>query len=153
MKRFSKVQIYKHLPHSSPMDFLQDIEIDPLKGNGEALCIWQDDHVVLDGHFPGFKVVPGVLLIEAGAQAAGFIYMKSDLFDDKPEGLGVLSGVSRCAFSKPVYPNDKCVLSVSIKESKLIGIVAKVSGSVLGEKVFDAQILLSIVAKTARVVV
>lgn len=86
------------------------------------------------GHFPGQSIMPGVLIIEAMAQATGLLAMKSE-----PEKTGkgrtyYLVGVDKARFRRPVTPGDQLTLeAVKLKERRNIwsfACTAKVNGQV-----------------------
>lgn len=60
------------------------------------------------GHFPGYPIMPGVLILEAMAQAAVGSIAKQPGF--KPGGLVFLVGVEEARFKKPVVPGDTLIL-------------------------------------------
>ncbi len=66
------------------------------------------------GHFPGKPLMPGVLIIEAMAQASGLLILHSDGFQEGK--LVVFTGIDKARFRKPVVPGDRLFLDV-----KLIG--------------------------------
>lgn len=71
-------------------------------------AVWTDDLPILQGHFPGMPMVPGVLLLEAVAQVAGAGMLVGD---DLARGMrdshvGVLAGVRKCSFKRPVLANE-----------------------------------------------
>ena len=64
------------------------------------------------GHFPEVPVMPGVLVIEAMAQAGGFLlFSKVDERDDK---LIYFTGIDKCRFRKPVVPGDQLIFEVEL---------------------------------------
>ena len=67
------------------------------------------------GHFPGHPVMPGVLLIEAMAQASGVLTQLSDGFAAKPNQLFYLVRVDNARFSRTVVPGDQVLLEVEQK--------------------------------------
>ena len=67
------------------------------------------------GHFPGTPVIPGVLLIEAMAQASGLLTQLSDAFNATADQLYYLVRVDKARFSRPVVPGDQLVLEVAQK--------------------------------------
>ncbi|MEO5830612.1 MAG: 3-hydroxyacyl-ACP dehydratase FabZ [Rhodanobacter sp.] len=68
------------------------------------------------GHFPGHPVMPGVLLIEAMAQAAGLLTQISrHMKGDKVSALFYLVKVDNARFSAPVVPGDQVRMEVSLK--------------------------------------
>ncbi|OBQ52697.1 3-hydroxyacyl-ACP dehydratase FabZ [Halodesulfovibrio spirochaetisodalis] len=70
------------------------------------------------GHFPNMPVMPGVLIMEALAQAGGLLVMKST---DMPlEGkLFLFTGMEKVRFRRPVYPGDKLELKCRLLRHKL----------------------------------
>lgn len=77
------------------------------------------------GHFPEQPVMPGVLVVEALAQAAGIL-----LIHDRPDREGhliYLAGVENAKFRRPVVPGDQLVMEVEIVRSRRS--FAKVQGT------------------------
>lgn len=64
------------------------------------------------GHFPGHPVMPGVLVIEAMAQASGILTQLSNTFQARPNQLYYLVRVDNARFSRTVVPGDQLVLDV-----------------------------------------
>ena len=64
------------------------------------------------GHFPGFPIMPGVLVIEAMAQA-GAIIMMSEI-PDRETKLAVFTGIERAKFRRPVTPGDQLRIEVDV---------------------------------------
>ncbi len=88
------------------------------------------------GHFPGAPIMPGVLIVEALAQAGGVLFMSNrDKISDNT--LMYFMGLDKVKFRKQVIPGDQLILDVEIikqraKVIKLAG-VAKVDGQVAAE--------------------
>ncbi len=85
------------------------------------------------GHFPDFAIMPGVLIIEALAQAAIILFKKS--FDtEKDKDKVFLLASANVRFSKPVFPGDQLILEINTE--KIISSAAIVKGvAKVGEKV------------------
>ncbi|HOC44645.1 MAG TPA: 3-hydroxyacyl-ACP dehydratase FabZ [Thermoanaerobaculales bacterium] len=64
------------------------------------------------GHFPQRKVMPGVLIVEAIAQAGGFMMLT--LAGPKAGRLIYFTGIDNCRFRRPVVPGDQLVLEVEL---------------------------------------
>ena len=70
-----------------------------------------------NGHFPQKSVMPGVLQIEALAQASGILMMKS-LNVTTEEGLFFLAGVDKARFKKMVIPGDQLLMTVEVLRAR-----------------------------------
>jgi 3-hydroxyacyl-[acyl-carrier-protein] dehydratase len=85
------------------------------------------------GHFPSKPVMPGVLLIEAMAQATGLLAMEST--DVPKEAIYYLVGVDKARFKRPVVPGDQLVFEVEVLKRKreiwVFDAVAKVDDKVV----------------------
>ncbi len=95
------------------------------------------------GHFPGHPVMPGVLIVEALAQAAALLALKS-VPGDWSKKVTYLMSIDGARFRKPVVPGDRLELHVEVVKQK--GTVwkergeAKVDGEVVAEAEFMAML-------------
>jgi 3-hydroxyacyl-[acyl-carrier-protein] dehydratase len=64
------------------------------------------------GHFPGYPIMPGVLVVEAMAQAGGIIIMYE--LPDREKKLVVFTGIERAKFRRPVTPGDQLRIEVEV---------------------------------------
>jgi len=64
------------------------------------------------GHFPGYPIMPGVLVVEAMAQAGGMIMMAE--MPDREKKLVVFTGIERAKFRRPVTPGDQLRIEVNV---------------------------------------
>jgi 3-hydroxyacyl-[acyl-carrier-protein] dehydratase len=83
------------------------------------------------GHFPGHPVMPGVLILEALAQACALLAILSLPPEDVKRKITYLMGIDGARFRKPVVPGDRLELVVEITRQK--GPVWKVNGRALVE--------------------
>ncbi len=130
-------QILEHLPHRFPF-LLIDRVIECVPGERiVALKNVSMNEPFFPGHFPHFPVMPGVLTIEAMAQAAAVLSFKT--MDAKPnnESVYYFAGIDNARFKRPVVPGDQLMLEVSISFNKR-GLwkysgIARVDGEVAAE--------------------
>jgi 3-hydroxyacyl-[acyl-carrier-protein] dehydratase len=111
-------EILKYLPHRPP--FLLIDRVIEMK-EGESLVAIKNvtiNEPFFTGHFPQRPVMPGVLILEALAQAAGVLAYKSTntLFSDGV--LYLLAGIDNARFRRIVEPGDQLRLEVKVIRSK-----------------------------------
>jgi 3-hydroxyacyl-[acyl-carrier-protein] dehydratase len=141
-------EIQKLLPHRYPFLLVDRVsEIVP----GQKLIAYKNvtiNEPFFEGHFPGHPVMPGVLIIEALAQAAALLACKSG--SDVSNKVIYLMGVDNARFRKPVVPGDRLQLEVEIVKHK--GDVWKEKGvaTVDGARVAEAEFLATIVDRDAK---
>ncbi len=130
--------ILRALPHRDPFVFVDRVL--ELEHGRRAVAI---KHVRADedwarGHFPGDPVLPGVLLVEALAQAAALVF----LADPKLAGARVfLLGVDKMRFRKPVRPGDDLRLEVTVTAEKRKIVFFDATASVGDERVADGTLM------------
>ncbi len=109
---FSIQEILDYLPHRYPFLLIDRVvEFEPKK-RLVALKNVTINEPFFQGHFPGFPIMPGVLVIEAMAQAGGMIMMAD--MPDRHEKLVVFTGIERAKFRKPVTPGDQLRIEVEV---------------------------------------
>jgi 3-hydroxyacyl-[acyl-carrier-protein] dehydratase len=111
------------LPHRYPMllvDAIIELEEERIVGIKNVTI----NEPFFVGHFPEFPVMPGVLIVEAMAQVAGVLVLKS--IPDRKNKLVLLASVEEAKFRRPVLPGDQ--LRIEMKVTKRKASVAKMHG-------------------------
>jgi len=113
-----KEEIKNYIPHREPFLFVDEVvELIPEKSITANVTFSEDDFF-FKGHFPGNPVVPGVIIVEAMAQAGGILIYKS--YEDKLLGLTpALVGIDNVKFKAPTLPGDKLRIETILLKSKL----------------------------------
>ena len=113
-----KEEIKNYIPHREPFLFLDEVvELIPEQSITANVAFSEDDFF-FKGHFPGNPVVPGVIIVEAMAQAGGVLIYKS--YEDKLLGLTpALVGINNVKFKAPTLPGDKLRIETILVKSKL----------------------------------
>jgi len=130
-------EILQHLPHRYPFVLIDRVVSLELGKEITAIKNVSVNEPYFPGHFPYHPVMPGVLIVEAMAQAAAILSFKT--MDTKPSDDSVyyFAGIDSARFKKPVSPGDQIILNVKI-DRILKGIwkytgVARVDGVVVAE--------------------
>lgn len=128
-------EILEYLPHRYPF-LLIDRVVDIVPGKSlTGLKNVSFNEPFFTGHFPQKPIMPGVLIIEALAQATGILAFKSE--SEKPDKTAMyyLVGIDKARFKQPVLPGDQLLLDVSLHRIKRgIGVFsgeAKVAGKIV----------------------
>jgi 3-hydroxyacyl-[acyl-carrier-protein] dehydratase len=134
-------QILEHLPHRYPFILVDRVlEIEPGK-KIKAVKNVSINEPFFPGHFPHHPVMPGVLIVEALAQAAAILSFKTGNFMPSDDSVYYFAGIDKARFKKPVSPGDQLILEVSI-DRILKGIWKyNCSASVDGKLVAEADIM------------
>ena len=130
--------ILKLLPHRYPF-----LLVDRVKALEAGKSITALKNVTINepffvGHFQDYPVMPGVLIVEALAQAAGILPVKTHDGDVRQENaLYFFVGIDNCRFKRQVIPGDQLILEVEmLRVSRGIGkfrAVARVDGEIAAE--------------------
>jgi len=93
------------------------------------------------GHFPEKPIMPGVLILEALAQATGLLAFKTDEGVREPGSLYYLVGMDRARFKRPVEPGDQLHLRVELVKTKRGIWIFDTKASVDGKTAATAEIM------------
>lgn len=130
-------EILKHLPHRYPFVLIDRVISMELGKEITALKNVSVNEPYFPGHFPYHPVMPGVLIVEAMAQAAAILSFKTMDIMPNDDSVYYFAGIDSARFKKPVLPGDQIILNVKI-DRILKGIwkytgVARVDGVIVAE--------------------
>ena len=127
-------QILKQLPHRYPI-LLVDRVIELEKGQRiRAIKNVTINEDFFNGHFPRRPVMPGVLMLEALAQASALLACESLDTDPDPNTVYYFAGIDNARFKRPVEPGDQLIMDVTLERAKA-GIFKFKGTSYVGEEV------------------
>ena len=143
-------QIMAILPHRFPFLLIDRVVEFSSRKRIVAIKNVTINEQFFQGHFPDYAIMPGVLLVEAIAQAGGVL-----LLPEVPEHetkLLVFSGIERARFRKPVTPGDQLRIEVDVLNWRPLA--AKLLGKayVEGKLACEATIMCAVVPRPGKVV-
>ena len=134
-------EILDHLPHRYPFVLVDKVISMELGKEITAIKNVTINEPYFPGHFPYHPVMPGVLIVEALAQAAALLSFKT--MDTKPteDSVYYFAGIDNARFKKPVNPGDQIILHVKI--DRILKGIWKYTGTatVDGEIVAEANMM------------
>jgi 3-hydroxyacyl-[acyl-carrier-protein] dehydratase len=136
MAELSIYEVLKHLPQRYPVLMIDRVrEIVPGK-RIVALKNVSANEPHFQGHFPGRPIMPGVLILEAMAQAAGVLAFTHGAHEIE-RSVYYYVGIDNARFKKPVVPGDQLELEVTFERALRgigkFGCVARVAGATVAE--------------------
>jgi 3-hydroxyacyl-[acyl-carrier-protein] dehydratase len=137
--------IQRLIPHRPPFLLVDRVvSLDP----GQRIVAWKSVTIgepFFAGHFPGKPVMPGVLILEALAQAAAILAITSMTPEQRSEKITYLMSIDGARFRRPVVPGDRLELLCEVVKNK--GTVwkekgfARVDGQIVAEADFMAMLV------------
>jgi len=132
-------EIMGSIPHRYPFLLLDRVvEMEP----GKRIVAWKNVTVnepFFHGHFPGAPVMPGVLIVEALAQAGAFLVLSQ--VPDRQNRLVFFAGIDNARFRRTVVPGDRLVLTLDVLKLRPTSAKMKAVATVDGEVAAEAEIL------------
>ena len=122
--KMDAAEIRRLLPHREPFLFVDEVtDIEPGR-RLVALKRVRADEPFFAGHFPGAPVMPGVLIVEALAQAGALLLFRE--IPNRESKLLFFAGIDQARFRAPVFPGDDLRLEIEVlsfrgSRSKMIG--------------------------------
>ncbi len=136
-------EIMKMIPHRYPF-LMIDRVVDVVKGaSAIGLKNVTMNEPYFQGHFPGHPVMPGVLIVEAMAQTAAVLVVKTQ--EDAAGKVVYFTSIDGAKFRKPVFPGDQLHIKVTVLQNRgpvwKFSCVAEVGGKKVTEGTITAMIM------------
>lgn len=141
-------EIQSIIPHRYPMLLIDRvIELEPLKRIVAIKNVTMNE-AVFEGHFPGAPVYPGVMIIEAMAQAGAVLLFRE--VQDRENKLLYFTSIEEAKFRRPVVPGDQLRLEVSVIKYKMGYAKLRAEAYVDGQLVTEAIISSALADKNKK---
>ena len=137
-------EILKRLPHRYPILMVDRVlELEHRKRIRAIKNVTINEPYFV-GHFPHRPVMPGVMMLEALAQAAALLAY--DAVDAKPDDKSVyyFAGIDAARFKRPVEPGDQVILDVTLERMKAGIFKFQAKASVGGETAVEADLMCAV---------
>ncbi|HUZ04687.1 MAG TPA: 3-hydroxyacyl-ACP dehydratase FabZ [Acidobacteriaceae bacterium] len=139
------VEIMSILPHRYPFLLIDRVVEIERKKRIVAIKNVTINEPFFQGHFPGFPIMPGVLLIEAVAQAGGALLLTE--FPDRHEKLVLFTGIEKARFRRPVVPGDQVRIEVEVVNWRPHAVRMQGNVYVEGKRVCESIVMCQIVPR------
>jgi 3-hydroxyacyl-[acyl-carrier-protein] dehydratase len=129
------------LPHRPPFRFVDAVDVMTAAEHIEARWLVTGEEYFLQGHFPGNPIVPGVIQLEALAQAGALTLLGDERYAGK---LALFGGVEKVRFRRVVRPGDELLLVVDVERLSARGGWAQAKATVDGDTTCEARMFFAI---------
>ena len=139
-------EILDHLPHRYPFVMIDRVISMELGKEIIALKNVSINEPFFPGHFPYHPVMPGVLIVEAMAQAAAILSFKTMGIKPNDDSVYYFAGIDSARFKKPVSPGDQIILKVKI--DRILKGIWKYSGVATVDDILVAEASMMCILKS-----
>lgn len=141
METYDIQRIMRKLPHRYPFLLVDRVLELEKRSRIKALKNVTVNEPYFAGHFPVRPVMPGVLMLEALAQAAAILSFESIDSEPGDDTVVYFAGIDNARFKRPVGPGDQLILEAVIDRAKSGIYRYKTTGSVDGQVVVQADLM------------
>jgi len=141
-------EIMSILPHRYPLLLIDRILEIERKKRIVAIKNVTFNEPQFTGHFPDFPIMPGVLIIEAIAQAGGALLLTE--IPDRDTKLMVFTGIDNARFRKPVVPGDQVRIEVNVLNWRSTAVKLHGTATVDGKLACEATIMCALTSRTMK---
>ena len=145
------VEIMSILPHRYPFLLIDRVIDMERKVRIVAIKNVTINEPHFTGHFPDYPIMPGVLTIEAMAQAGGALLLTEFSEEERAGKLMVFTGIEEARFRRPVLPGDQLRIEVTVVNWRSRAVKMKGECTVDGKIVADATITCQLVPRVRKV--
>ncbi len=142
------VDIMAVLPHRYPFLLIDRVVEVVRKQRIVAIKNVTVNEPFFQGHFPDYPIMPGVLMVEAIAQAGGVLLLNE--IPDRADKLMVFTGIERAKFRRPVVPGDQLRIEVEVLNWRSRAVRMQGSISVEGKLTCEATVMCSLVPRPPK---
>ena len=147
-KTMDILEIMSILPHRYPFLLIDRVvEIEP-KQRIVAIKNVSLNEPQFQGHFPDYPIMPGVLMVEAIAQAGGALLLTE--IPDRENKLMVFTGIDNAKFRRPVVPGDQVRIEVKVLNWRTNAVRMQGTATVEGKVVCEATVMCALVPRAAK---
>jgi 3-hydroxyacyl-[acyl-carrier-protein] dehydratase len=144
-KTMDIVEIMSILPHRYPFLLIDRVTEMERKTRIVALKNVTANEPHFTGHFPDYPIMPGVLMVEAIAQAGGALLLTE--IEDRDDKLMVFTGIDSAKFRRPVVPGDQLRIEVTVLNWRATAVKLLGKCTVEGKLACEATITCMLVAR------
>ncbi len=142
------LEIMSILPHRYPFLLIDRVVEMERKQRIVAIKNVTMNEPHFQGHFPNYPIMPGVLMVEAIAQAGGALLMTE--IPDRDSKLMVFTGIENARFRRPVVPGDQLRIEVTVLNWRSRAVKMEGKITVDGRLVCDAIVMCQVIPRPAK---
>lgn len=142
------VEIMEILPHRYPFLLIDRVIEIERKKRIVALKNVTVNEPFFQGHFPNYPIMPGVLMVEAIAQAGGALLLTE--FPDRHEKLVLFTGIESARFRRPIVPGDQARIEVEVVNWRPRAVRMQGNVYVAGKLACEAIVMCQIVPRRRK---